>query len=334
MQRCALVVAWASPCALNAAESFAAILLPLRGNRPALIIAGLFYASLRSVVSGSFRPTACAVAVEISPIHLNASSVRVVGSLSPRSQFCPAMLGATVIGLLLSPALRRFFPASGAWCHYRVISPESTQKGLAGEAFLAIRLYHPTNASGSFLCLTAPIPIRRKPKSGRTPIESVIAFEGSGRADDMLEAASRRRARRNGGHVPFAAQHRLHQHDPGTDEQPEHPGNRETGDEDPLRDSLERGNGCPTKLTRKAPSLAATSLASNRLRPSMTPASCTFGMPSMKAMAAIWSLFRATPRPASTPAPYPRRALDRRADSIISAKRPMVKGSAPIHTLG
>jgi len=56
-------------------------------------------------------------------------------------------------------------------------------------------------------------------------IESVIAFEGSGRADDLLEAAVGV-ARRNGGHVPFA-RNTAYVNTIPTDQQPTHPGDRD-----------------------------------------------------------------------------------------------------------
>ena len=56
-------------------------------------------------------------------------------------------------------------------------------------------------------------------------VESVIAFEGSGRADDLLEAAVDV-AKRNGAHVPFA-RNTAYVNTIPTDQQPEHPGDKD-----------------------------------------------------------------------------------------------------------
>ena len=59
----------------------------------------------------------------------------------------------------------------------------------------------------------------------RDAVESVIAFEGTGRADDLLDAAVSV-ARRNGAHLPFARNTAYINTIPA-EEQPDHPGDRE-----------------------------------------------------------------------------------------------------------
>ena len=105
-------------------------------------------------------------------------------------------------------------------------------------------------------------------------ISSVIAFEGTGRADDILDEVVAT-ARRSGARLLFAANTAYINTIP-VEAQPEHPGDREI--EQRIRAAI-RWNAAAIVCgpTKKAPSSAAISLASSRRRRFTTPASCISG---------------------------------------------------------
>jgi len=130
-------------------------------------------------------------------------------------------------------------------------------------------------------------------------VESVIAFEGSGRADDLLEAAVGV-ARRNGAHVPFA-RNTAYVNTISTEEQPVHPGDREL--ERRIRSAI-RWNAAMVVL--KAKFLECRARGSRRR-------SCLYSRP----------LLTRDLRPLLS-----RRAFDRRANLELSPRRCRIIGNS------
>ena len=125
-------------------------------------------------------------------------------------------------------------------------------------------------------------------------IASVIAFEGTARADELLTAAVDT-ARRSGARLPFAA-NTAYVNTISVDEQGDHPGNREL--ENRIR-SVIRWNAAAIVLKANKTS-SATSPRSSRQRPCTTRGSRISGTRRTRATAAISSSTRGTPRPAFT----------------------------------
>ena len=163
-------------------------------------------------------------------------------------------------------------------------------------------------------------------------IGSVIAFEGMGRADDLLTEVVAT-ARRSGAKLPFAANTAYINTIP-PDEEPGHPGPRAIEMRDPRGDPLERGGD---RLEGQQGELGA--WRPHRLVPVRglcftTPALPTSGMaPTIPRTAATSFTYRGTPRPGSMRAPF-WRAVSARSGCSTSARKPTARASRPTRIPG